>query len=138
MTKEEKIQEAYGEYWEQLNPLTKGRALSNNGWLHYDDITDNRGTLINCIDMEGDIDYYRPKSLQGIEDNNGWVKIESENDLPKETIECDFIFENDIYRGWYNMILFNGRLKPNSVVINFASDVITHYQPIVKPKPPVY
>lgn len=68
MTKEEKIQEAYGKYWEQLNPLTKGRALSNNGWLHYDDITDYRGCLVNCIDMERDIDYYRPKSLQGIED----------------------------------------------------------------------
>src|SRR5690554_2905829 len=27
----------------------------------------------------------RPKSLQGIETNNGWIKIESEADLPKET-----------------------------------------------------
>jgi hypothetical protein len=27
---------------------------------------------------------WRPKSLDGIENNNGWIKIESKDDLPKK------------------------------------------------------
>ena len=70
MTKEEKIKEAWGEYWDQLRDSAKFSAINNNGWLHYNEITNNNGTLLDCIQMDilHDIDCYRPKSLQGIED----------------------------------------------------------------------
>lgn len=31
-----------------------------------------------------DNEFSRPKTLQGIENNNGWIKIENEEDLPKD------------------------------------------------------
>lgn len=128
MTKEEKIQEAWGEYWEQFSSGIKSKALSNNGWLYYDDITDYRGTLVDCIDTERDIDLCRPKSLQGIEDNNGWIKIESEDDLPKDSFNY-WIYQSDgIITSIRHYVENKKYYKINA----------THYQPIEKPKPPVY
>lgn len=77
----------------------------------------------------------RPKSLQGIEDNNGWIRIESEEDLPNESGDywvydvnrsIDIRFYMGFSKTWGNH--------------EMEADVpkITHYQPIVKPKPPLY
>ena len=87
------------------------------------------------MDILHDIDCYRPKSLQGIEDNNGWICIESEDYLPKELyIKADVIKNNKTYiycdyRGdniWWNY--------EHKILIENA----THYQQIEKPKPPIY
>ena len=76
MTKEEKIQEAYGEYFIMCNP-------NKNGWGKYISI----GIGLQSFDIKtNDKDerlLMRPKSLNGIENNNGWIKIESESDLPE-------------------------------------------------------
>lgn len=74
---------------------------------------------------------WRPKSIQGIETNNGWISIESESDLPKENgfywiidksknMEiCRYYGKEDLsYRVWITQF--------------------THYQPIIKPEPPIY
>jgi len=76
---------------------------------------------------------WRPKILQGIEDNNGWTKIESSGDLPKET-------------GWYDFQNFP--LKHNapnltywpkdSTKIDWFAKNYTHYRKFEKPKPPIY
>lgn len=132
--KKEAIKKAYGEYWEQLTTKSKQIALLNNGWLHYDLITDDTGTLLNCIEMERDIDYYRPKSLKGIENNNGWIKIESEADLPKDYNVSEFhlwlwtnngIYKMQDYKIWK---LYYDVLK------------VSHYrlEPIFKPNPPIF
>lgn len=70
------------------------------------------------------------------EENNGWIKIESENDLPKEELDCHFVFkQNDIkyqtFGLWDNKLkcFYSGALRINYV---------THYQPIIKPQPPIY
>lgn len=72
---------------------------------------------------------WRPKSLQGIENNNGWIKIESENDLPKE--KCKI---------WVRSLEFK-----EIVIINFTNSFFTpihqtctHWQPITTPKLPIY
>lgn len=139
MTKEEKIKEAWcNQCLEQVN---------ENGWLEI-------GYCVNGLDdvelwlannyfkrnvNSWEIDYseldngefvtcrIRPKSLQGIEDNNGWIKIESEEDLPKENVWLYNEGNNDLYIG----MLFDLEGFP---INRFA----THYQPIVKPKPPIY
>ena len=131
--KQEAIKNAYGEYWEQLTTETKQIALLNNGWLHYNLITDDTGTLLNCIEMERDIDYYRPKSLQGIENNNGWIKIESEKDLPKVS---GLYFGKD-YEFGTDMMYFDFETKKWEDSNGYLQNV-THYQPIKKPKPPIY
>lgn len=80
MTKEEKIQEEYGEHWKLFNGSAKQCALKNDGWIN--PILEHPP---KNLELEfGDKFIFRPKSLQGIEDNNGWTKIESKEDLLKE------------------------------------------------------
>lgn len=69
------------------------------------------------------------KSLKVIENNNGWIKIESEDDLPKKEDDYHICIENkdlsiayfDKSDGWF-----------------IACPEITHYQPIIKPQPPIF
>lgn len=129
MTKEESIQEAYGEYWD----LVKNH-IDENGWcgkrkkIKFEE-------LKKSFDIQYDLFnfyWFRPKSLDGIDNNNDWIKIESDSDLPKENIECyvtknighielaEFDFENQRF------YVDNRKMSP------------THYQKIIKPKHPIY
>ncbi|WP_126654081.1 hypothetical protein [Chryseobacterium aureum] len=125
MTKEDKIKDAYGEYYIKDN-------IDEDGWSN----TVAQGILnaIPCDAKEMLIVYgnpewwYRPKSLHGIENNNGWIKIESEEDLPKES--CNYwIMQSD------NRIQTMKEYDDNKKYFNITA---THYQPIEKPKPPLY
>lgn len=132
MTKEEKIVDAYGEHWEGLHPAGKECALKNDGWV---------GSIIELapkgLDLEFD-DYssFRPKSLLGIENNNGWVKINRESDLPNEDFDCFII---DKIKG-----LITGQWKqyPDEAEDKRARTYwiknATHYKLIKKPKMPLY
>jgi len=135
MTKQEIIQEAYGEYWD----LVKNN-VNENGWVE-SGYFDTNTKLIKVNDnfkekKETNYDQrnsnyiiWRPLSLQGIENNNGWIKIESDDDLPKEEDDYHICIENkdlsiayfDKSDGWF-----------------IACPEITHYQQITKPKPPTY
>lgn len=131
MTKEEKIKEAYGDYWNDYN-----KYVNENGWLtslnseiHY--CLTTQGRILRALNDKSNIDFdevhdsLRPKSLQGIEDNNGWIKIE--NDSERFTDEDLWICN------------FNGNKQ---AFFHNAFDVIpksyTHYQQIKKPKAPIY
>lgn len=124
--KQEAIKKAYGEYWEQLTAVAIFIALKNNGWVLEEDLYNDKGTLLDCIEFEKDMhNNFRPKSLQGIENNNGWIRIESEADLPKKAIQCFYVdkYENKVCLG---------------VVDKNDFDNVSHYQPIEKPKPPIF
>ncbi len=131
MTKQEKIKEAYGEYWETIK-----NNLNLDAWLLSE----------NCYSVEeirvynffhdsyiGEIGHnkVRPKSLKGIENNKGWIKIESENDLPKE---------EGNYLPFHKMEYPQSTETYSKNVIHklFEMKVISHYQPIQKPEPPIY
>lgn len=63
-------------------------------------------------------------------DNNGWIKIESENDLPKEGMTNYLVcIDNEPSIHPYNL---------KQLLMLFEDRMITHYQPIIKPKPPIY
>ncbi len=124
MRKEDKIKEAYGEY--------KGK-IDENGWTNFmvlsffkKDMLDSKVKVNSLI--------YRPKSLQGIETNNGWVKIESESDLPKESNRLWIIFNGMIGDCFYN---YSDKVFWNTYNDKPFIDV-THYQIIKKPNPPIY
>lgn len=112
--KKEAIKKAYGEYWENVKDY-----VDKNGWCF------NRRNvgfkeIISKLSWEtkiGNSYYWRPKSLKGKENNNGWIKIESESDLPN--IYDKTKFELYTYK---------------------TNGVITHYQlkPIKIPKPPIF
>lgn len=74
----------------------------------------------------------RPRSLEGVENNNGWICIDSEDDLPKEKVKCHFI---DKRHG-----LVTGLFVPKSEGgdVEFILNNATHYQPIPEPLTPLY
>ena len=121
MTKEEKIKEAYGEHWEGFNLTAKRCALSHFGFI---------GNILEHppknIELEHKMGAFRPKSLEGIEYNNGWIRIESEGQYDE--------LENGEYE-WFN--IENGKYDKGDL---WAYGVFTHYKivPIIKSNPPLF
>ncbi|EKT4545838.1 hypothetical protein AAIP58_000085 [Flavobacterium psychrophilum] len=103
MTKKEIIIKA----WVDLGIKTPFGICNNSGYFHgyfcngLDEILDGFGIKENQIDYDLDFDgvgKFRPKSLIGIENNNGWIKIESIGDLPKENgLKCLFLNKNKMH-----------------------------------------
>lgn len=127
MTKQEKIQEAYGEYFEEIKPW-----INENGWF------DKNSFYKKIFSFNyGEIDVLfshckylmTPKSIIGIENNNGWVNIESEADLP--TIEYELYFVNGDNCSIHQCVYHEG-------IKDYWLENLTHYQPIQKPQPPIY
>ena len=97
MTKKETIIKA----WIDLGIKTPFGICDNSGYFHsyfcngIDDIINDYGDITDKIDYDIDmsgVGKFRPKLLHGIENNNGWTKIESEKDLPKEKgLKCLFL-----------------------------------------------
>lgn len=129
--KQKAIEEAYGEYWEKVKDF-----VDENGWcnvrkkVNFSDISEK----LHWETKTGNQYYWRPKSLQGIEDNNKWISINSEDDLPKE-------------KGSYWVIDKILNVNPNQEFFDPENLVsmkerwmyrITHYQPIIKPEKPIY
>ena len=126
MTREEKIKEAYSKLpkkYDDLNPELNG--WSNQGVL-YNDIDFN---LLDTKKMFDSVYYVRPKSLHGIENNNGWIKIESEEDVPEW--------------GYYEVIeRKNGNLSRATLDRDFGKKRsflnYSHYQKIIEIPLPIY
>lgn len=131
MTKQEKIQEAYGIYWDTFSSNSKECAIKNNGWI---------SSILDHAPKDLELDFangtYRPKSLQGIDNNNGWVKIYCENDMPQFDCDCFII---DKIKG---VVTGQWRQAPNEVEDKkaraFWLSKATHYKIIEKPKFPLY
>lgn len=88
MTKQEKIKEAYGDHWYKV----KDFVSAEGAWLNMKEYTgtDSHAGLLG-IEMTTMDPYHpsrcyikRPTVLDGIQDNNGWINIESEADLPTD------------------------------------------------------
>ena len=124
MTKEEVIKRDYKHYY---NP-----HIDDNGWfdMKYYDYVFYNDYPKELWDLKNN--KIRPKSLQGIETNNGWIKIESEEDLPNYNDE-NFYNVHDIdnnetcYAKTFDELEFM-----------WKKGIITHYQPIEKHKPPIW
>lgn len=129
MNKQEVIKKAYGDFWQQCKDF-----VDENGWIE----------TWKCIKAIGVVPKYgwqtktrqnpkdnlhRPKSLKGIEDNNGWVKIESKADLPKKGTSCHYITKSGVEGTFIDIDDYQYlHLRNRS----------THYFPITKPEPPIF
>ena len=116
--KQEAIKKAYGEYYIHADI---------NGWIRFGMYVPTDLGIENYDDIDG---FWRCKSLQGIENNKGWIRIESKDDLPKE-------------EGNYFIVRNNNEVGTSYFIPNNDFSVmdwrdITHYQPIEKPKLPIY
>lgn len=72
-----------------------------------------------------------------MENNNGWIKIENEKDLPKNSIN-----QRKLNNWYYVYSSFKEKIEwhpKNLFALHsmFHQGLITHYQPIIKPKPPI-
>jgi len=129
--------------WIDVNELEKPQITNELDFKEYSESDNNFKTML-C----------RPKSLIGIENNNGWIKIKSESELPKEKelfhfIPCnsfeeqfigfidkymDEVFFVDKYYGSVKNEYNVAELRLNS----WLPSQITHYQPIQKPNPTLF
>lgn len=123
MTKEEKIKEAWGEYY-------TGK-VDENGWLLINSEINSSDELFDRLEINSESYLMRPKSLKSIENNKGWIKIESEKDLPKD--EEMYWASNDNY-------VYSYCYSKSELIEDYKKDnaFFTHYQPIIKPEPPIY
>lgn len=122
--------------------------IENNGWLikysynpFVDEVYIDRKELLDIEDVFHFKTYHagneisvRPKSLSGIEDNNGWISIESEEDLPKES----GTFYISFYNGEVGTALFYLDVQRWYSTHEGIRRFPTHYQPIVNPQPPTF
>jgi len=134
MTKEKKIESE----WDKLIPNSQLDICKNTGFVitycinGIDDLIDNSVVKESDIEfeyLESDLIKWRPKSLKGIENNNGWIKIESEADLPKES-------------GFYYVVDSDSKEVTDRYFeienYDYFRQFSTHYQPIRKPELPIY
>jgi len=151
MTKKDKIKEAYGEHWEYF----KDKQFDENGYSMFEE-KDDKHKIWEQITLDSHPyanRVYRPSLLKGIENNNGWIKIESESDLPKGEF-CYFIpcgkFD-EAFMGWVDVnfqevfFIDFSNYGVTKAERGYASQTnawlvsqITHYQQIQKPLPPLY
>ena len=124
--KETKIKEAYGEY----SDIALG-LCGENGWIE-------KSKYYTYFPQDTQVSQYgqfkRPKSLQGIEDNNGWIRIESKEQLlllDKENEGFNMFFVKD--KKGYISIDRLGKVRAGRWFSSY-----THYQQIIKPQPPIY
>ena len=137
--KQECIRKAYGKYWE----IHKDN-VDENGWSYLGNNTrllnDYNCSLVGEWQQKGydpfktgenshiQQVYVRPKSLEGIEDNNGWISIE-EHGLPKEDGRYDVILDGGYQTDW---------MHTANVTEDYWKERVTHYKPIEQPKLPLY
>jgi len=121
MTKEEKIKEAYGEHYPQLSDSIDENGWSSN-WNHFASLETR---LFAKEDIEKSNGKWRLKSLQGIENNNGWTKIETKEGLPEF--------------GYYEVVVrSNGKMTRATLDKNVPLVYYSHYQTISDLKPPLH
>ncbi len=122
MTKEEFIKEKYGEHYDACKP-------DENGWSYfeYDPKGWSKGVPPDSLNLFGeDVEIYtkglgdiwRPIALKGLEENNGWNKID-ENGWPSEKGRYDFF-------KWPNITYTKCLWTPDS---QFYRDC-THWRPV--------
>ena len=81
------------ENFKYISQFLNENGFTNRGKYHWLKSTFSENFIKDnfyvTVEIENDR-LFRPKSLQGIENNNGWISILSESDLPSEDcfIEC--------------------------------------------------
>jgi len=139
MTKLEVIEKAYGEVGLPLNENTS----LDSGWTkikpgQYSSKYDK----VDLLKTNSKIHRIRPKSLSGIENNNGWIKIESEADLPKEIDKWKLFRMAELkLNGDFEIYGFSDATYGSTVVMHWKNKfgrTPTHYRPVVEFSKPLY
>jgi len=139
--KQKAIEVAYGIHWDKVKDF-----VDENGWVetgHWGSepkliqVSDNFQGEKEKKEDDRNPDYFlwRPKSLSGIETNNNWISIHSEDDLPKEGYEFYIFSDSGIETAVFDFEKKYFYKLQLGLAIKLK---ITHYQLIVKPEKPIY
>lgn len=126
-TKQEAIKEAYGHHWETVK-----QHVDENGFLEHPkggEVTFD--PFIGFMEEHPIKDAFRPKSLSGIENNNGWLSIKHHG-LPNKFGAYWTFTQNNKEPSANTFGLFG------STSWTFDDDLVSHYQLIIKPNNPIY
>lgn len=137
MNKQTLIQAHYN--WLGLESI----PTDENGWANCNILPDAFDKSI--FDVEKRIDsnrctiiFVRPKSLNGIEDNNGWTKIESKSNLPNKIGEYYVVFDFDTLSENIDKAKYHGDNLWTTAFDIFPKSTeehhISHYQQIIIPQ----
>lgn len=140
--KQEAVKRAYGEYWENV----KNNLTQSNWFKSKEVLGDCANTKIfskfpniewECMNNYDPIYcyYFRPKSISGLENNNGWNKVTGFTDLPKENGIYLFINKDNVIEPFVvGKSDYYGKLTESEFIIRYFS----YYQKIVLPNLPLY
>lgn len=140
-TKEELITKMYGDFV-GINDNIIEVILSNNGWMPKVFLPPTFDK--NLFDIHEN--YARPKSLRGIEDNNGWTKINHRFEMPDYDCMIRVCFEGKPDKAIYQwehksslMHVVDGLyVSQNSYKYRFYNPNTSHYKIVELDKEPLY
>ena len=144
MEKKTAKQQAIEKAYQEVGLPFIENVIYDNGWLRirpsqYSSFYDN----VELLKLNSHTHSIRPKSLKGIETNNGWIRIESEEDLPKdETLFKGIVKEvtggktyqlkdNIYYSKTYKVWMYENTQ-------HWVDAFVTHYKPIEPELLPIY
>lgn len=138
MTKEQKIKESFGESWNLLTYSMQQHILTVHHWV---DRSRNRMDLSpkdlgfdEDTECEVHCEFWRPIQLKGIEDNNGWTKIESMDSFPQEIIFCITCIYLD---GTAYQVGTSRNRTPDDLLRMWQAAELTHFKQI-EINPPIF
>lgn len=128
MTKQKAIKEA----WEKLGISVNDNVINQNGWMNIQPIQYERlYDRVDILRLTDHVHRIRPKSLKGIENNNGWIDSKDMSKIPDEYCYCWLLTKDG------DIIL--RECNPDAEGFYGWREVeFTHYQPIIKPEKPIY
>src|SRR5215217_5695698 len=124
--KQEAIKKAYGNHYSICKP-------NSDGWGEAIGVDTDKYEVRGAYGL-------RPKSLKGIETNNGWIRIQHDgSNLPDDDriLKSSFIVFDitDVEEEDMSCMM---RASANGVIQLFKQRRITHYKPIAPELKPVY
>lgn len=140
--KQAAIIKAWGEYWEKLGRRERNIALNDDGWAYlsqasFESITTPTMDYPDGFDFKfgvlGEIEEIRPKSLSGLDDNNGWERVNPDGSNIPEEVAYYEVCINGIPWGHPQPLQFLVRTFHSP-----AKDQLTHFKKWEPSKGPVY
>lgn len=130
--KQEAIKKAYGEHYDNLKKYLNGFMVDR---VNYERETGNKLSDLKGIDfIHEPLVYSYPDVVEGFQNNNGWIRIEREADLPNDEDAIYWALKN----GKFVCIELKTPINLKELFSDFLKDKITHYQLIEQPKPPIF
>ncbi|MDV3749756.1 hypothetical protein CMU21_18155 [Elizabethkingia anophelis] len=124
--KHEAIKAAYGEHWEKVKDY-----VDENGWCNaFFSLAGSH--FFKTFTMYKN--KWRPKSLTGLEDNRGWTRIESEEDLPEDRSKEDLL----VFTETGEILVASSKYLSDPEIRRYWIKTISHWQKFVKPNPPIF